>query len=93
MATLRGNPTALRLLRTGGGRGAQMPACDFVERDGHQGVKIAGYGGRDCELLFAAAGPASGRVEVKQGARVLVSRAFATEVREEFEPIEKLAEP
>jgi hypothetical protein len=30
---------------------------------------------------------------VKQGARVLVSRAFATEVREEFEPIEKLAEP
>ena len=70
-----------------------MSACDPVERDGHQGVRVAGYEGRDYELLFAAAGPAAGRVEVKQGARVLASRAFTVEVREDFEPTDKPAAP
>jgi len=63
-------------------KGEAMPRCELFEEGELQGVRVSGYGGRDCAVFFAAAGEPRGRVEIREGARVLVSRALAGRITE-----------
>ena len=59
-------------------------AVENIERDGQIGAKVT-MGTTDYEVTFATAGPTRGHIRVAKAGKVVLDRALATEVEDNYE--------